>query len=227
MSHSPVDKELNWICKLTLYLVSVSSGKTTRCDLGQVWSVHTQEYNHVWWHPPELHHEPAERAEGKDVFLYSSNTLRPKQNGWYFADDTWKWIFFNKEVWIMMMISLKFVPEGPINKFFQINTLKMKTQFPATNIIRSGCIRSGCKWNYLTGFDFTAATLSTSSSQSTAWSRITQTVQVLEGHWRVRWFFTSKSPQMGEVRNIWCLSLTISAMIMSPCHNISLKFSSM
>ena len=43
------------------------------------------------------------------------NTLRPRQNGRHFADDTFKHIFFNENVRISIKISLKFVPRGPIN----------------------------------------------------------------------------------------------------------------
>ena len=51
------------------------------------------------------------------------NTLRPRQNGRHFADDIFKRIFFNENVWSSIKISLKFVPKGPINKIpasFQI-----------------------------------------------------------------------------------------------------------
>ena len=43
------------------------------------------------------------------------NTLRPRQNGRRFADDTFKRIFLNENVRISIKISLKFVPKGPIN----------------------------------------------------------------------------------------------------------------
>ena len=43
------------------------------------------------------------------------NTLRPRQNGRHFADDTFKRIFFNENIRILIKISLKFVPKGPIN----------------------------------------------------------------------------------------------------------------
>ena len=43
------------------------------------------------------------------------NTLRPRQNGRHFADDTFKHIFLNENVRISIKISLKFVPKGPIN----------------------------------------------------------------------------------------------------------------
>ena len=43
------------------------------------------------------------------------NTLRPRQNGRHFADDTFKRIFMNENVKISINISLKFVPKGLIN----------------------------------------------------------------------------------------------------------------
>ena len=43
------------------------------------------------------------------------NTLRPRRNEQNFADDIFKRIFFNENVWILIKISLKFVPKGPIN----------------------------------------------------------------------------------------------------------------
>ena len=43
------------------------------------------------------------------------NTLRQRQNGCRFADDTFKRIFLNENVRISINISLKFVPKGPIN----------------------------------------------------------------------------------------------------------------
>ena len=43
------------------------------------------------------------------------NTLRPRQNGHHFADDTFKTIFLNENIRISIKISLKFVPNVPIN----------------------------------------------------------------------------------------------------------------
>ena len=43
------------------------------------------------------------------------NTLRLRQDGRHFPDDIFKWIFLNKNVWISINISLKFVPRGPIH----------------------------------------------------------------------------------------------------------------
>ena len=43
------------------------------------------------------------------------NTLRPRQNERRFADDIFKCIYLNENVWISIKISLNFVPQGPIN----------------------------------------------------------------------------------------------------------------
>ena len=43
------------------------------------------------------------------------NTLRPRQNGRHFADDIFKCIFLNENVWISLKISLNFVPKVRIN----------------------------------------------------------------------------------------------------------------
>ena len=43
------------------------------------------------------------------------NTLRPRQNGRHFADDIFKCILLNENVWSSIKISLKFVRKGPIN----------------------------------------------------------------------------------------------------------------
>ena len=49
------------------------------------------------------------------IMFYIFNTLRPRQNGSHFADNTFKCIFLNENVIISVKISLKFVPKGPIN----------------------------------------------------------------------------------------------------------------
>ena len=47
--------------------------------------------------------------------IWIFNTLRPRQNGRRFADDTLKRIFLNENVRISIKISLKFLPKGPNN----------------------------------------------------------------------------------------------------------------
>ena len=43
------------------------------------------------------------------------NILRPRQNGRHLPDDILKWILLDENVWILIDISLKFGPRGPIN----------------------------------------------------------------------------------------------------------------
>ena len=57
-------------------------------------------------------------SRGHDELRYSGtpvNTLRPRQSERHLADDIFKCIFVNENVWIPIKISLKFVPKGPIN----------------------------------------------------------------------------------------------------------------
>ena len=56
------------------------------------------------------------QLHSEQLFLgHSINTLRPRQNGRHFTDDTFKRIFLNENFRISIIISLKFVPKGPIN----------------------------------------------------------------------------------------------------------------
>ena len=43
------------------------------------------------------------------------NTFRPRQNCRHFADDIFKCILLNKNVWILIKISVKFLSKGPNN----------------------------------------------------------------------------------------------------------------
>ena len=49
------------------------------------------------------------------IFPVQGFSLRSRQNGPNFADDIFKGIFLNENIWIPIKISLKFVPKGPIN----------------------------------------------------------------------------------------------------------------
>ena len=42
------------------------------------------------------------------------NTLRPEQNGYYFADDMLKYIILNENYHILIQISMKFVPKNQL-----------------------------------------------------------------------------------------------------------------
>ena len=52
---------------------------------------------------------------GVELIWSIFNTLRPRQNGRHFPDDTFKCIFLNENVWIVIKFSLKFVPKCSIN----------------------------------------------------------------------------------------------------------------
>ena len=58
-------------------------------------------YSMIWWEKPIQH--------------LCVNTLRPRQNGRHFADDTFKSILVNGNIRISIKISLKLFPRGPIN----------------------------------------------------------------------------------------------------------------
>ena len=51
------------------------------------------------------------KISGMDCF----KTLRPRQEGRHFPDDILKCIFLDENVLIVIKMSLKFVPKGPIN----------------------------------------------------------------------------------------------------------------
>ena len=46
---------------------------------------------------------------------FDLNTLGLRQNGHHFADSVFKYIFLNKNVWVLLNISLKFVCKVPTN----------------------------------------------------------------------------------------------------------------
>ena len=75
-------------------------------------------YSMPWLLMSWQHMEPGHQQY--DIYLplpeYSCfNTLRLRQNSRHFADDTLKHIFFNENVKILLKVSLKLVPRGPIN----------------------------------------------------------------------------------------------------------------
>ena len=59
---------------------------------------------------PTMHHFVAELC----IVGYLFNSLRPRRNRHHFADNIFKCIFLNENVWILLKSSLKFAPRGPI-----------------------------------------------------------------------------------------------------------------
>ena len=60
-------------------------------------------------------------------------TLQPRQNGHHLADDTFKRIFLNENVWIVNKISRKFVSEGPIENIPVFDKIMTWRQTGATS----------------------------------------------------------------------------------------------
>ena len=79
-----------------------------------IWSQIDQLYSHHIHCNPlnigKVHIQGLKLVIAQPIF----NTLRPRQNGCHFADDTFNHIFFNENVRISFKISLKFVPKGLI-----------------------------------------------------------------------------------------------------------------
>ena len=67
------------------------------------------------WIAGKVPHTPWRPCHHWFVSHDTLNTLRPRQNGRHFADDTFKHIFLNESTWISFEISLNFVPKSPIN----------------------------------------------------------------------------------------------------------------
>ena len=85
--------------------------------------------------------------------IHGFNTLRPRQNGRRFADDTFKHIFLNENVRISIKISLKFVPKGPINNnpaLVQIMAWRRPGDKPLSEsmLVNYSLRRLRWKWHY-------------------------------------------------------------------------------
>ena len=88
------------------------------------WWAHPKSAYHKWIKASALLHEdtctcqvlpegPMDPQNWEYVWCF--NTLRPRQNGRHFPDDIFKRIFVNENARILIEISLKFVPKGPIS----------------------------------------------------------------------------------------------------------------
>ena len=71
------------------------------------------EINNPLWHAPVAY-------LGAFLITIHLNTLKPRQNGRDFADDIFKCIFLNEDVWIPLELSLKFVHKVRINNILAL-----------------------------------------------------------------------------------------------------------
>ena len=105
---------LFWVRSL-IYVLLLSSQRRMQ---------YRDELNHVktatrgtFWLHSLLSRSVGCQRRGVNVHSSTFNTLRPRQDGRHFPDDTFKRIFMNENVRISINISLKFVPMSLINKF--------------------------------------------------------------------------------------------------------------
>ena len=83
---------------------------------------------HVWQERPSaadlrLYHPDAACCQEMVSLLWRHNSFRPRRSRRHFADDIFKRIFLNENIRISIKISLKFVPESPMDNIpplFQI-----------------------------------------------------------------------------------------------------------
>ena len=71
--------------------------------------------NHKWTICIEKIYSAKTHGMSRAFMSVFINTLRPRQNGRHFADDTFKHIFLKENIRISINISLKFVPKSLIN----------------------------------------------------------------------------------------------------------------
>ena len=81
---------------------------------------HLINSHQYWWSAIVSHLQTSRRVTpytNRDQHLHSIavNTLRPRRNGRHFADDIFRSIFLNENIWIPIKISLESVPKGPVN----------------------------------------------------------------------------------------------------------------
>ena len=81
-----------------LAILCISSGSD---DLWPMQDVIRMTYDLALCHPDEI--------------TNVTEHIEAETNGCHFANDIFKCIFLNENVWISIKISLKFVPQGPIN----------------------------------------------------------------------------------------------------------------
>ena len=114
------DTDQGNICPVMACCLTAPSHYLDQCWLminGRLWHSHERKFT---GHSQEF--KPKHEVENHTFKITSIpprrqwvNTLRPGQNGLHFADNIFKCIFLNENVWIPIKISLKFVPKGPIN----------------------------------------------------------------------------------------------------------------
>ena len=102
-----------------------------------------------------LRHAAIEMTESVSQNQFEINTLRPRQNGSHFADDTCKRISLKGYVRILIKISPKFVPKSPIDNIpalFQIMAWRQPGNKPLSEAMMVSLLTHICvarpQWVY-------------------------------------------------------------------------------
>ena len=94
-------------------LISVLKFGHEQLKFHQIWLKYTLHYYCSEWMLTWQFQSPGYSSYVAEFCYF--NTLKPRQNGRNFADVIFKCIFLNENVWILIEISLKFVPKCPVN----------------------------------------------------------------------------------------------------------------
>ena len=105
---------------ISIKLTSLALWQSNDCPSASKATLVNLDRYFIWIHYEQLHnHNKAKHNKTMCIFLgiycRCINTLRPRQDGRYFAYDVLKCIFLNENVWISLKIPLKFVPKSPVN----------------------------------------------------------------------------------------------------------------
>ena len=139
------------------------------------------------------------------------NSLRPRQNGRLFADDVFKRIFLNENVWISLKISLKFVPKVPINNIPALVQImarrhpgdKLLSEPMMVNLLTHICVARPQLVNGPCSYLFQPLTL--------VWARILLIMGFLCSFSRIQWHF-----EILWIHWLACLLNYVSQMFPSP-----------
>ena len=94
----------------------VIKGQTdNKWTLVQIMAWCHQASSHYWNHVTATNRYVNHCDGNQPLSASKVNTLRPRQNGRHFADDIFRCIFLNENFYILIKISMKFVPKGPID----------------------------------------------------------------------------------------------------------------
>ena len=104
-------------------------------------SAHFLKWAVINWESASKFHAMKNRNDLKCwCLLCHINSLRPRQNGYHFADDIFKCILLNENVWFMNKISLKCVPKGLINNIPTLVQIMAWRRLATSHYLNQWCL---------------------------------------------------------------------------------------